>query len=203
MTTPTTTLTAGEIAQYIQRPDEPLGAAIARFRNWEKMGIIKATGERNPGTGRKKQYSPSALLEAVLLQRISDELGAPAVTLKSLIGQLSEIVRAGAFSWGAQVIVLGKLSGEHSYMIETVNIKNLGTHISSSQFDVHVILNLNHMFRITNPYFHEEFPVPEWMRRIVRSAAQGKLSRLAAARHEHERAEAAKRKRSAKSKSKS
>ena len=118
MTTSTTILTAGEIAQYIQRPDEPLGAAIARFRNWEKTGIIKATGDANPGTGHKKQYNVSTLLEAVLLQELSNNHPGLCVLLQDAVKQISEIAKAGAFSWSSEVIVLGKVRDENLFVLE-------------------------------------------------------------------------------------
>ena len=80
-----TTLTAQDVARHIQRPGEPRIAAVDRFRNWAKMGLIKPTGERNPGTGRKKRYSKSAVLEAILLQTLTDALGSSAASSIGLV----------------------------------------------------------------------------------------------------------------------
>ena len=207
MTVPTKTLTAGEIAQFIQRRDEPLGSAIARFRNWEKVGIIKSTSKRNPGTGHKKQYEASALLESMLLQTISDNVGAPVIFLQPVVEKLSEVVRAGAFSWGSEVLVLQKVGGESEFELTPVNLKQLPKFISDSKHNVHVVLNLSRMFSAALPYFHEDLDVPEWYQRIMRALESKKLHALASARREHELAEeekdGTKRKRSAKSKSKS
>jgi hypothetical protein len=143
-------LSARDIAKHIQRPKEPLTAAVDRLRNWTKMGIIKPSGERHPGTGRKKRYSTAALLEAVLLQALTDTLGSPAASLGSLIEQISKMVRHGAYP-GFQhpdfkVLVLSRPRGADALAIATVKPKDLGKYISESDLDVLMVLNLKHLF---------------------------------------------------------
>ena len=131
-----TTLTASDIAKYIKRPDETLTAAVDRLRNWTKMGLITPAGESNPGTGRKKQYSSAALLEAVLLQALSDGLGAPVVSLSAVVEQLSAMVVRGHNSLiGSQkvapmVLVVSRAQGNDAMRVDMVREKNLGEFVS-------------------------------------------------------------------------
>jgi hypothetical protein len=137
------TLTAGEVAKYIQRPKEPLAAAIARFRNWEKMGIIKPTGERHPGTGRKKKYSHEALLRAVILQMLTDAFGASAVSIAPSLGRLVQEFR-GVAEGDTYLIVISHGPGD----VESMNVvpaDKLQSHILKSDRVAHTILNVPRM----------------------------------------------------------
>jgi hypothetical protein len=153
------TLTAGQVARYIQRPDEPLGAAIARFRNWEKTGIIKAAGDSNPGTGRKKRFSSHALAEAILLQALTDTLGSPAVSVRPLVDKISKM---GAYSIpmaathvrgkqepgfrGPELIVLSKLPDSDELAVTPIELDDLQAYVSNTAPDIHVIINVKNLF---------------------------------------------------------
>jgi hypothetical protein len=128
------TLTAQDIGQHIQQPRESLTAAVDRFRNWTKMGLIKPTGERHPGTGHKKRYAKAVLLEAVLMQSLLDYR--PAGELAGIVkGILIVIEHGGEFSFN---------EGSSRY---TVELKGASLKISTSQ-NPHswMVLNLKPMF---------------------------------------------------------
>jgi len=139
-------LTAGEVAQYIRRPDEPEVAAIARFRNWEKTGIIKAIGDSNPGTGRRKQYSPDTVLRAVLLQTLVDTFGSSAVSLSELINDFTEILLSAGFLKESEVVVLSRPRGARRFNIRRMKASKLATHITSSSVDIHVVIDVKRLF---------------------------------------------------------
>src|SRR4029077_7553235 len=141
-----TTLTAGEVAQYIRRPDENVGAAIARFRNWEKTGIIKAAGESNPGTGRKKQYSPNTVLRAVLLQTLIDTFGSSAVSLSELLRELSKMILEAGWLRESELLVLSRPRGAERFNIRRVKAGQLKSHVSGSSVDIHVVIDLKRLF---------------------------------------------------------
>jgi hypothetical protein len=145
MTTPTT-LTAGDVARYIQRPDEPPGAAIARFRNWEKTGIIEASGDQNPGTGRRKQYSPEAVLRAVLLQTLIDTFGSSAISLSELIGALSKMVREAGSLRESELLVLSRPRGAPRFDIRRVKASQIKGHLAHSSVDIHVVIDIKRLF---------------------------------------------------------
>lgn len=145
-------LTVGDIAKHIQRRGEPISAAIDRFRTWTKMGIIKPTGEYNPGRGRKKQYTSRALLEAVFLQALCDAMGAPATVLGDLVRQLSRLVRAGTLLFfprdlrrGSTFIVVNRNPGG-GLEIYIVNQKDLGAFTAKSRADIHIVINFERLF---------------------------------------------------------
>jgi hypothetical protein len=141
MTTSTPTLTAGDIAHYIRRSDEPLGAAIARFRNWEKTGIIKSLGDRHPGTGRKKRYSGAALIESVLLQKIITSIGSPAVSLKPLLDRVSEMTRKGLLAGQHDWLVLsGGVSGMTIGQTDKTSLQRYLSGMSDNA--VHVVIDV-------------------------------------------------------------
>jgi hypothetical protein len=155
-------LTARDIAKHIQRPGESLIAAVDRLRTWTKMGIIKPSGERHPGTGRKKRYSKPALLQAVLLQTLTDCFGSSAVSLRSLVEQVLKEVRQGQlFEPGVHVLVLSRLHDAEAMSIARVTLKDLERYISKSDLDVHTVLDLPKFFdrhRMTSDEWTELFP---------------------------------------------
>lgn len=145
-----TTLTAGEIAKYIRQPNEPLGAAIARFRNWEKTGLIKASGKRHPGTGRKKQYSTDAHVSAVFLQTLTSALGAPAVAVARYLPKLAQGLRDMDWREGtkvprAKIAVIGKRPGSPELKVDIIDQDEIGNYILSSNVPVLTVLNLAHI----------------------------------------------------------
>jgi hypothetical protein len=62
--------TVSDIAEKIKRPDEDLGQATTRVRNWTKEGLLKPSGKANPGSGRARKYSKATLRDAVLMQAL-------------------------------------------------------------------------------------------------------------------------------------
>ena len=165
-----TTLTAGDIARYIQRPDEPPGAAIARFRNWEKTGIINASGDQNPGTGRKKQYSPDTVLRAVLLQTLIDTFGSSAVSLSELIRELSKIIGEAGWLRESELLVLSRPRGAPRFNIRRVKAGQIKSHLSNSSVDIHVVIDIKRLF--------EDRIAHDWSARFRR---EGKRAALATA----------------------
>jgi len=141
-----TTLTAQEIAKRIQRPGEPLVAAVDRFRNWAKTGIIKPTGARNPGTGRKKRYSTDALLKAVILQTLVDSLGSPAASFSPMLGLIAEHFRKKAVSANMDLLVLSKEAGGSGFEVRFTNWKDLTRQIANSDHEIHTLIELGRIY---------------------------------------------------------
>jgi len=156
-------LTAQDIAKHIQRPGEPLAAAVDRLRNWTKMGIIKPVGARHPGTGRKKQYSSVALAEALLLQALTDALGSSAVSLRPLIDKVTQLGEytatvaeiyeedrktGGIFKrqewWKSrpELIVLTRHRKDGPFDIHFPDAGGLDKQISKSDADIHIVINM-------------------------------------------------------------
>jgi hypothetical protein len=87
-------LTVREIAERIRRPHEDIVTVVDRLRGWTDIGLLKARGERNPGTGKRRLYPEIAVIDALLLtgllyahfpvlqsEQIRGEVGAAFLTL--------------------------------------------------------------------------------------------------------------------------
>jgi hypothetical protein len=72
------TFSVREVAKRIQR-GEPLESVISRLRNWSKTGLLRPTGEKNPGTGRQRRYTEGAVIDALVLSTLTETLNIPAV----------------------------------------------------------------------------------------------------------------------------
>ena len=154
------TLTAKDIAERIQRPGEPLSAAVNRLRNWTATGIIKAEGEKHPGTGHKRLYSASALLHAMLLQTLTDTYGSPAAALvSSLVVLAGMVARATPRSRRGEppaIVISGPIASGLSGM-SVVPMKRIAKHISKSKHDVHTVIDLRRFFDRLPPDTFDDF----------------------------------------------
>jgi hypothetical protein len=65
-------LAVRQIAELIQRPREDLITVVDRIRGWTDVGLLKVAGARSPGTGRKRMYEPSAIIDALVMTALTD-----------------------------------------------------------------------------------------------------------------------------------
>jgi len=89
------------------------------------------------------------LLEAVLLQTLTDTFGSSAVSLRPLIDQISRMVRKGVLPEtivDEKVLVLSRPHGAEAIAIAQVKPKDLGKYVMDSDLDVHMIVNVNRLF---------------------------------------------------------
>ena len=135
--------TASDIAKRIKRPKEPLGAAVARFKNWAKSGLIKQVGARNPGTGRKKRYAESALAKAFLLQVLTDALGAPAARVDDLADYIIEHARDGEDD---KLFVLGKKINSGRYYFSFLPPSELLPYMADPEVPIHVVIKMDDLW---------------------------------------------------------
>src|SRR5262245_55847289 len=101
------------------------------------MGIINPVGKLHPGTGRKKRYARTALLEALLLQTLLDMTGRPAADLASLVkGILVIMEHGGEFSTNV---------GDFRYTCK-FNSQDLRLRISIGQYGHGYVINFKPFF---------------------------------------------------------
>ena len=100
-----TIITVGEIARRIKEPGEDESTVIDRLRSWTKEGLLTLASERNPGTGRKREYQERAIVEAAILSKLSRHFGiwAPRLSLFNIEGK-----PAGALQLAANQLSLVK-----------------------------------------------------------------------------------------------
>ena len=65
-------LTVAQLADVIGRPDADRAAVVERLRTWTDAGLLKPAGERNPGTGKPRQYDDAVAFDAAILNSLAD-----------------------------------------------------------------------------------------------------------------------------------
>jgi len=114
--------------------------------NWEKTGIIKAEGDSNPGTGRKKLYQPTAVLRAVLLQTLLDTFGSSAISLSELTNELGTLIGKSTRLLESELLVLSRPRGAERFTIREVKPAQLRNYISESSVDIHIVIDVKRLF---------------------------------------------------------
>jgi hypothetical protein len=121
------------------------------------MGIIEPTGERNPGTGRKKRYSDKALVKAVFLQTLVDASGSPAIAFADDIDEVVEAFYTLAeIRWNDKFLVISRSPKAGELRFGTSDRNDLGDYIYKSKFDVHTVVNLRRIYDVLVPLVHNE-----------------------------------------------
>ena len=117
----TKSLTVGEIAERIREPDETLEAVIERLRAWTKEGLLKPTGRKKTGRGRKRRYSEEAIVAAAILSRLSKHYGNKAPELRSTgavdvaIEELSKVKSIP--TWQDAYLLVGTVKREKAWQV--------------------------------------------------------------------------------------
>jgi hypothetical protein len=65
-------LTVTDLAELVCRPGTDKAATVERLRSWTKEGVLPVAGDKNPGTGRAREYDISAAYTAVILNAVAD-----------------------------------------------------------------------------------------------------------------------------------
>jgi hypothetical protein len=160
-----------DIAERIQRPGETLQTAIDRVRNWTKEGFLSLIGDKNPGIGRARNYSKDALLEASLLDILSDG-GMTAARAAPHMRLLMKVVEkywktVGPFhadhlvgkrpatkrkSRERPLLVISKSVGKGELGIADLKLSELEDYVLSAGRNLHTIVDLEILFdRLLTP----------------------------------------------------
>jgi hypothetical protein len=67
-------VTVGQIAAHVRRPHESVSGVIDRLREWSDDGLLKPRQE-SPGTGIKRLYPETAIIDALLLTGLLEVAG--------------------------------------------------------------------------------------------------------------------------------
>jgi hypothetical protein len=138
------TLTVSEIAEKIRRPHEDMRAAGDRIRNWTREGLLNPVGEKHPGTGKVRRYPSSALMEAALLQVITDCTGVAAVAAGELLGEAKKIFERATKdgSLRESMLIISKSVGDSRWTMSHVLTANVPKYLASDPHDTHTIIGL-------------------------------------------------------------
>jgi hypothetical protein len=163
-------LSVKDIADAIQRPGERLEAVIDKVRFWSDQGLIHQVGERNPGKGRARRYNGENLLEAGLLEVLTNVVAMPAVLAAPYMRAIKKLIAedwANALRSGQPVpaitvapadrpfLVISKLHGKSGTTVARLAAKDLSQHHMRPQtqrYDAHITIDLQLMFeRLLSP----------------------------------------------------
>jgi len=143
------TLTVSEIADRIRRPHEDVRIAGDRIRNWTREGLLEPVGEKNPGTGKVRRYPESALIDAALLQVITDCTGVAAVAAGGLLNEARTIFasmkKAGNLKSAA--LVISKSVGETKWTMNRVNADKIAQYLAQDAHDTHTVIQVNRLLQ--------------------------------------------------------
>jgi hypothetical protein len=139
------TFTVGEMAERIKRPGEATEAAIYRLQNWTKERIIQPIEETRPGTGKRRLYSRESLVDALLVQLLTDAMGAPALKVAPQLQALRKYIPEKPPS-GVSVLIIGTSPGSAQWSVGAAKISGLGKFIADSEREVHVVVDLQKFY---------------------------------------------------------
>jgi DNA-binding transcriptional MerR regulator len=82
-------LTVAQLADVIRRPEAERAAVVERLRTWTEVGLLAPAGERNPGTGKPRQYDDAAIYDAAILNSLADA-GFPIGKVRMVVALLAQ-----------------------------------------------------------------------------------------------------------------
>jgi hypothetical protein len=177
---PLQTLSVKDIAQRVRRPGEELQVTIDRLRNWTDQNLIHQVGSKNPGTGRARRYTRDALLEAALLEVLTNPDGHIEMLAVRAVAYMRAIKKLVAEDWqkagpvrpgpplpaitvatleGAPgrnsldrpFLVIGKSTGGGTRAARVL-LKDLPQHLQPERYDAHILIDLQPAFeRLLRP----------------------------------------------------
>ncbi len=120
-----------------------------RIRNWTREGLLEPVGEKNPGTGKVRRYPESALIDAALLQVITDCTGIAAVAAGMLLKEARAIFarmkKAGDLQSAA--LVISKSVGDTKWTMNHVKAEKIAQYLSADAHDTHTVIQVNKLLR--------------------------------------------------------
>src|SRR5436190_11812196 len=144
------TATVNDLAERVMRPGEDLRIACDRIRNWTREGLLSVAGEKNPGTGRARLYKKEALLEAVLLQILADNVGIAIGNLGPVMKSAKRFANAlmsHGVGQGDFLIVSRTLGEEWRVHLESLeDLPRLSKYLAGLSEDTHTFINMKRVF---------------------------------------------------------
>jgi hypothetical protein len=140
--------TVNEIAERIGRKGERLELVADRIRNWTKDGLLEPAGDKNPGTGRSRQYPEKALIEAMVLLELMDCLGVQPIKARLYTGWFKAAKSAiERNTEHKEYLVLSRgPDGGKITLVDTKTLKELPSVLQRSKFASHIIIDLGALY---------------------------------------------------------
>ena len=140
------TFSTVEIAAKIQRAGEDREAAVNRVKSWVREGLLyNSLVDPEPGVGRSRQYTKEALIDALLLEVLTQTLEAPAKSFKPHLSFL----RYGLTKPDplVQFLFVGLSSNKKAIRLGACSTNELAKHISASKQEVFVVLDVKTLLK--------------------------------------------------------
>lgn len=138
------TVSAKDIAQRVRSPHESLQTAIDRVRNWAKEGLIKPAGVAHPGKGRARQYDNWAIIDAALLQVLTECTGMPAVKVEPMLESARDQLLANWPRKKRTLLVIGQ-SRNGDLTITGGSIEGLPAYLNKRPHDTYTLIDLKRL----------------------------------------------------------
>jgi hypothetical protein len=137
-----TTYSVSEIAEKIGRPGEDMRVVGDRIRNWTREGLLTPIGEKNPGTGRSRQYPETALLDALVLTTLTESVGLQVVKVHGFADVFKHVrLFLKSQSKSSTLLVIARDARSDSY-VSLQRPDTLAKLITNSPADAHIVINL-------------------------------------------------------------
>jgi DNA-binding transcriptional MerR regulator len=143
---PMNEFTVSQIAERIRAPGEALNTVADRLRNWTKEGLLRPIGQKNPGTGRHRRYSESALIDALVLHVLADVVGMPAVKARSFSALFDEVRGELKKKPTRDRFVAIRWVTDAEWEVGTSYSDGLPGLLSGSKYEAHVVINLRKLY---------------------------------------------------------
>lgn len=138
------TFSVKDIAQRVCGPNESLQTAIDRIRNWTKEGLVKPVGEAHPGKGRARQYDQWGMIDAALLQVLTECTGMPAVKVQPMLEAAREHLIKNWPRAKRTLLVIGK-SRNGDFTISGGSIEKLPAYLNANPNDIYTLIDLKRL----------------------------------------------------------
>lgn len=134
------TVGTSEIAAKIRRPGEDETSAVNRLKSWVREGLFHALlRDTEPGTGRARQYAKEALVDAFLIEVLTQTLKAPAKSFEPHL----KFLRYGLNSKSAaDFLFVGMSPDKNTITPRACSTFELAEAISRSGQEVFVVLDV-------------------------------------------------------------
>ncbi|WLA78805.1 hypothetical protein [Bradyrhizobium elkanii] len=138
--------TVNDLAGRIRRPGEDLRVAGDRVRNWTRAGLLSVAGEKNPGTGKSRLYRKVALVEAVLLQVLTDSTGVGVGNLGPILREAKKhlVPLMSGDDPDDAILIMSRSAGEE-WTLGSGRLRALAQYIASESHDIHTVINVKRM----------------------------------------------------------
>jgi hypothetical protein len=150
-------LTVRQIAELIRRQNEEMGTVVDRIRGWADFGLLKVSGQKHPGTGKKRLYEPAAIIDSMVMTALTDA-GLAAVRVghfadasgKLVLGHgrmaACEVLNPGKPIGPAFLFISGPTPGPYSIALPNGNT-TVDQIVGMPDVPWSIILNLTHYFK--------------------------------------------------------